>query len=84
MARSPLQLLARRIANLQRQIKAEFSLAEDLRQSPDLAERIDTTPLEAAAAAALRALDDLVDEIEGAPTPWYVDTIGVDRIEGDF
>ena len=70
--RTSLPLLSRRIAALRQQLQSEFPAAEHLRLSPRIAERIETTPIEHAAAAALAALDDLAQELASpasAPKP---------------
>ena len=75
--RPTLQLLTRRIVTLRKQIQSEFPVADDLRLSPRLAERIETTPVEHAAAAALQALDDLANELASPaapPIPGSIDT----------
>ena len=81
---SNVPLLARRIATLQLQIHSEFPIAEDLRQSPDLAERVETTPVKLAAAAALQALDDLADELATKSAPPHHDTLNSHDFDTNF
>lgn len=67
--------LHRRVAALRRAITSTFPDADTFRQSPHLAEHHDATPFDLAAAAALRALDDLLDELTAprSPTPPHGD-----------
>ena len=63
--------LARRVAALRRAITSTFPDAHAFRLFPHLAEHHDATPFDLAAAEALRALDDLLDELTAprSPTP---------------
>lgn len=61
--------LARRVAALRRAIADTFPDADAFRQFPHLAQHHDSTPFDLAAAEALRALDDLLDELSAPRSP---------------
>lgn len=65
--------LRRRLRSLQRTLCRTFPTALTLFENPRLAEHIDSHPADHAAAATLRALEDLLDELTPSPLPKHVD-----------